>query len=278
LDTSGWERAKELFHEAVKRSPEGRRDLLRDERPEVREEVEALLRAHEEAGEPETSRDVEEGPGAVIGRYKILQEIGEGGFGVVYMAEQTEPVRRKVALKIIKLGMDTKQVVARFEAERQALALMDHPTSPRSSTRGDGARGRPYFVMELVRAFPSRSTATRRALHRRAARALPDVCRAIQHAHQKGIIHRDLKPSNVLVTLHDGEAGAQGDRLRDRQGHGSSLTEKTLFTEFRAGRRDAGVHGPRAGGDDELDVDTRADIYSLGVLLYELLTGTSPST
>ena len=155
MDTSGWERAKELFHEAVKRSGSDREKLLADVPPDVREEVLALLAAHEEAGPARTTGSVEgEGPGTLIDRYKILQEIGEGGFGVVYMAEQVEPVRRKVALKIIKLGMDTKQVVARFEAERQALALMDHPNIAKVLDGGTTKHGRPYFVMELVKGIP----------------------------------------------------------------------------------------------------------------------------
>jgi tetratricopeptide (TPR) repeat protein len=277
LDTSGWERAKELFHEAVKRSPEGRRDLLRDERPEVREEVEALLRAHEEAGEPETSRDVEEGPGAVIGRYKILQEIGEGGFGVVYMAEQTEPVRRKVALKIIKLGMDTKEVVARFEAERQALALMDHHNIAKVLDGGATERGRPYFVMELVKGIPVTDYCDQAGLSTvERLELFQTVCHAIQHAHQKGIIHRDLKPSNILVTLHDGKPVPMVIDFGIAKATDRRLTEKTLFTEFSQIVGTPEYMAPEQAEMTTLDVDTRADIYSLGVLLYELLTGTKP--
>jgi hypothetical protein len=241
LDTSGWERAKELFHEAVKRSPEGRRDLLRDERPEVREEVEALLRAHEEAGEPETSRDVEEGPGAVIGRYKILQEIGEGGFGVVYMAEQTEPVRRKVALKIIKLGMDTKEVVARFEAERQALALMDHHNIAKVLDGGATERGRPYFVMELVKGIPvtdycdQAGLSTVERLELFTDRLPRDPARAPEGHHPPGSEAVE-RPRHAPRR----QAGAHGDRLRDRQGHGSPASPRRRSSRSSArssGRR-----------------------------------------
>ena len=198
----------------------------------ARKEVERLLRAHDKAEgflEPVTPPVihvppvvVQEKPGDVIGRYKLLQKIGEGGFGVVYMAEQSEPVRRKVALKIIKLGMDTKQVIARFEAERQALAMMDHPNIAKVLDAGATEHG-PAVLRDGARARASRSpsTATRPAsTPRERLELFASVCHAVQHAHQKGIIHRDLKPSNVLVTLHDGEPGAEGHRLRHRQGHG----------------------------------------------------------
>jgi tetratricopeptide (TPR) repeat protein len=218
-----------------------------------------------------------EGPGAIIDRYKLLQEIGEGGFGIVYMAEQLEPVRRKVALKVIKLGMDTGQVVARFEAERQALALMDHPNIAAVLDAGATETGRPYFVMELVRGVPiteycdeaQLDTAERLELFKQ-------VCHALQHAHQKGIIHRDLKPNNILVTMHDGVPVPKVIDFGIAKATDYQLTEKTLFTEFRQMIGTPEYMAPEQAEMSGLDVDTRADIYSLGVLLYELLTGTKP--
>ncbi len=216
-------------------------------------------------------------PGDRIGRYKILQLIGEGGFGTVYMAEQQEPVRRKVALKIIKLGMDTKQVIARFEAERQALALMDHPNIARVLDAGATETGRPYFVMELVRGVPvtnyceknKLSTTDRLELFTR-------ICQSIQHAHHKGIIHRDLKPSNVLVTLHDGVPVPKVIDFGIAKALHQRLTEKTLFTEYHQFMGTPVYMSPEQAEMSGLDVDARTDIYSLGVLLYELLTGTTP--
>ena len=197
--------------------------------------------------------------------------------GVVYMAEQEKPVRRRVALKIIKPGMDTGQVIARFEAERQALALMDHPNIAKVLDAGTTDTGRPYFVMELVKGVPITEYCDRNQLTPRERLELfMPVCQAIQHAHQKGIIHRDIKPSNVLVTLHDGKPVPKVIDFGVAKAIDQRLTERTLFTQFGAGGRHAGVHEPRAGRDGALDIDTRSDIYSLGVLLYELLTGTTP--
>ncbi len=203
--------------------------------------------------------------------------MGEGGFGVVYMAEQLEPVRRKVALKIIKLGMDTRQVVARFESERQALALMDHPNIARVFDGGATESGRPYFVMELVKGIPITEYCDQNQLSPRERLELfVPVCQAVQHAHQKGIIHRDLKPSNVLVTLHDGRPVPKVIDFGIAKATNQRLTEKTLFTEFRQFIGTPQYMSPEQAEMSGLDVDTRSDIYSLGVLLYELLAGSTP--
>ena len=189
-----------------------------------------------------------EGPGTVIGPYKLLEQIGEGGMGVVYMAEQTQPVRRKVALKIIKPGMDTKQVIARFEAERQALAMMDHPNIAKVLDAGATESGRPYFVMELVRGIPITEYCDQHRLPiNERLELFMQVCQAVQHAHQKGIIHRDIKPTNVLVTLARRRARAQGDRLRHRQGDRPEPDRQDAVHRLRAVDRHAAVHEPGAG-------------------------------
>jgi len=250
----------------------------------LREQVESLLAAAEQAGDF-LGRTVQVGPGegplerpgSVIGRYKLLEEIGQGGFGVVYMAEQVEPVRRKVALKIIKAGMDTREVIARFEAERQALALMDHPNIARVLDAGATETGRPYFVMELVRGIPITEYCDKENLSSaERLRLFVKVCHAVQHAHQKGIIHRDLKPSNVLVAVHDSEAVPKVIDFGVAKAVGAKLTEKTLFTGFRDMIGTPAYMSPEQAELSGLDIDTRSDIYSLGVLLYELLTGAPP--
>jgi eukaryotic-like serine/threonine-protein kinase len=223
------------------------------------------------------STPVTEGPGTQIDRYKLLQRLGEGGFGVVYMAEQKEPVKRRVALKIIKLGMDTRQVVARFEAERQALAMMDHPNIAKVLDAGATATGRPYFVMELVKGVPVTKYCDDNNLttKERLELFIP-VCQAIQHAHQKGIIHRDIKPSNVMITLHDGQPVPKVIDFGIAKATQAELTEKTIFTQYSQFIGTPAYMSPEQAEMSGLDVDTRSDIYSLGVLLYELLVGRTP--
>ena len=212
-----------------------------------------------------------------IGPYKLLEQIGQGGFGTVYMAEQTLPVRRKVAVKILKPGMDSKEVIARFEAERQALAMMDHPNISRVIDGGTTETGRPYFVMELVRGVPlteycdeARLTTDKRL------ELFIDICRAVQHAHQKGIIHRDLKPSNVLVTMHDDKAVAKVIDFGIAKAVNQQLTDRTLFTGYQQMLGTPLYMSPEQAQMSGIDIDTRSDVYSLGVMLYELLTGTTP--
>jgi serine/threonine protein kinase len=252
----------------------------------LRARVTELLAAHEDAGnflgrpdlEETTPREpLREGPGTLIGPYKLLEQIGEGGFGVVFMAEQIKPIRRNVALKILKPGMDTRQVIARFEAERQALALMDHPNIAHVMEGGETASGRPYFVMELVRGVAITDFADRNHLAvRERLELFRNVCRAVQHAHQKGIIHRDLKPSNVMVTLHDETPMVKVIDFGIAKATGHQLTDKTLFTNFAQMLGTPLYMSPEQAQMSGLNVDTRTDIYSLGVLLYELLTGTTP--
>ena len=258
----------------------------------LRRRVETLLRAAESAGdfleEPPTGlaagngstlvvTGLSEKPGHRIGRYKLLQQIGEGGCGVVYMAEQEEPVRRRVALKVIKLGMDTKSVIVRFEAERQALALMEHPNIAKVFDAGATDTGRPYFVMELVRGIKitdycdEHKVSTEERL-----KLFILVCQAIQHAHQKGIIHRDIKPSNILVTVNDGVPVPKVIDFGIAKATQGRLTDQTLFTAFEQFIGTPAYMSPEQAVMTSLDIDTRSDIYSLGVLLYELLTGRTP--
>jgi WD40 repeat protein/serine/threonine protein kinase len=216
-------------------------------------------------------------PGDRIGRYKLLQQIGEGGCGVVYMAEQEEPVRRRVALKIIKPGMDTRGVIARFEAERQALAMMEHPNIARVLDAGATETGRPFFVMELVRGVRITAYCQENALStEERLKLFVQVCLAIQHAHQKGVIHRDIKPSNILVTLHDGVPVPKVIDFGIAKATEQRLTDRTLFTEFHSFLGTPAYMSPEQAEMSGLDVDTRSDIYALGVLLYEMLTGTTP--
>src|SRR5438046_3107361 len=283
-----------VFTEALRLPPEERDRYLSEACKgdgEFRLRVEALLHAYEQAGDflgrpaagrPPKATQVHaaaEKPGDRIGHYKLLQQIGEGGCGVVYMAEQEAPVRRRVALKIIKLGMDTKSVIARFEAERQALALMNHPNIAKVFDAGATESGRPYFVMELVRGVKITEYCDQHSLTTEdRLKLFVQVCQAVQHAHQRGIIHRDIKPSNILVTqslegvatpmvIDFGVAKATTDQ---------PLTDKTVFTAFEMLIGTPAYMSPEQAALSSVDVDTRTDIYSLGVLLYELLTSSTP--
>jgi len=254
----------------------------------LRSRVEALVKADEEAGSFLESQPFEatitidkapvvEQPGDNIGPYKLLERIGEGGMAVVYMAEQERPFRRRVALKVIKLGMDTKSVIARFEAERQALAMMEHPSIAKVFDAGTTETGRPYFVMELVKGVSITDYCDKNKLDTRERLDLfIQVCNAVQHAHQKGIIHRDIKPSNVMVTLHDDKAVPKVIDFGIAKATSQKLTEKTLFTRYSQMIGTPEYMSPEQAQFSGLDIDTRSDIYSLGVLLYELLTGTTP--
>ena len=285
------DRLIEVFTEAKARPAGAERERFlaeacRDE-PALREQVLVLLQAHEGAGDflknnlfipPVTP--LTEKSGDKIGRYKLLQQIGEGGCGVVYMAEQEEPVRRRVALKVIKLGMDTKSVIARFEAERQTLALMDHPNIAKVLDAGATDTGRPFFVMELVRGIKITDYCDQNNLStEERLKLFTQVCQAIQHAHQKGIIHRDIKPSNILVTVS--EPGSPGcPKVIDfgiaKATTDQRLTDKTIFTAFEQFIGTPAYMSPEQAMMTSLDIDTRTDIYALGVLLYELLTGQTP--
>ncbi len=218
-----------------------------------------------------------ERPGDQIGPYKLVKKLGEGGYGIVYLAEQTEPLRRRVALKVIKPGMDTRQVIARFEAERHALARMDHPGIAKVFEAGATAGGRPYFVMELVEGPRITDYCDEHGLSPPARLDLfVEVCRAVQHAHQKGIIHRDLKPSNILVALQDGKPVPKVIDFGIAKATQEPLTDETVWTLYQQFLGTPAYMSPEQAGLGGMDVDTRSDIYALGVLLYELLTGHTP--
>jgi eukaryotic-like serine/threonine-protein kinase len=283
---------EQIFAEALTRDSAAARASYLDDvcagNEELRRAVEALLLAHDRPRgvleSPPVGSDVtsempspSERIGSNVGPYRLLEQIGGGGMGVVYMAEQTRPVRRKVALKIIKPGMDSGQVIARFEAERQALTMMDHPNIARVLDAGTTDAGRPYFVMELVKGIPITDYCDEARLNTRQRLELfIQVCNAVQHAHQKGIIHRDLKPTNVLVTLHDDKPVPKVIDFGIAKATGQVLTDKTLFTNYAQMLGTPLYMSPEQAQISGVDVDTRSDVYSLGVLLYELLTGTTP--
>src|SRR5438445_361359 len=296
---------RDIFIAALQKDDPAERQAYLDEacaqQPELRKQVANLLWLHKGAGsflekpaaksaatgafqdaaEPASSP---EAPGALIGPYKLIEQLGEGGMGTVWMAQQTEPVKRLVAVKLIKAGMDSRQVIARFEAERQALALMDHANIARvldaGTTKGGPggvSPGKPYFVMDLVKGAPiTRYCDEHRLTPRQRLELFLPVCQAVQHAHQKGIIHRDLKPSNVLVALYDGKPIPKVIDFGVAKAAGPTLTEKTLFTGFGNIVGTLEYMSPEQAEINQLDIDTRSDIYSLGVLLYELLTGSPP--
>ena len=293
-DSAAPSREESLFDAALALPPEQRAAYLDKEcGPDaaLRQRVAALLKAYGQSdgfleGQPAAAgpsgtmaaaAPPAENPGDVIGRYKIREKLGEGGCGVVYVAEQTEPVRRRVALKVIKLGMDTRTVIARFEAERQALAMMDHPNIARVLDAGTTAAGRPYFVMELVRGIKITDYCDQNNLETgERIRLFIQVCHAVQHAHQKGIIHRDIKPSNILVTLHDGVPVPKVIDFGIAKATEGRLTDQTIYTQLYEFIGTPAYISPEQAEMSELDIDTRTDIYSLGVLLYELFTGKTP--
>src|SRR5438046_3235925 len=288
---------RDIFIAALQKEDPAERQAFLDDacagQPELRLQVENLLRLHEGAGSflekpaaesaatgalPNAAQaSPPEAPGTIIGPYKLLQQIGEGGMGTVFMAEQSHPIQRKVALKIIKAGMDSKQVIARFEARRQALAMMDHVNIARVFDAGATEAGRPYFVMELVHGVPiTKYCDDNHLTPRQRLELFVPVCRALQHAHQKGIIHRDVKPSNVLVAPYDGRPVVKVIDFGVAKAAGQRLTERTLYTEFGTVVGTLEYMSPEQAELNNQDIDTRSDVYGLGVLLYELLTGTTP--
>jgi serine/threonine protein kinase len=283
-------RERDIFIEVLERGSPSERAALLDEACQadlkLRGRVERLLAEHERQesfildtppaefngypsgcdASPTSDRPITEGPGTAIGPYKLLQQIGEGGMGVVFMAEQTEPIQRTVALKIIKLGMDTRQVIARFEAERQAVAMMDHPNIAKMLDAGTTDSGRPYFVMELVKGVPITKYCDDKHLQLRARlELLLPVCQAVQHAHQKGLIHRDIKPTNVLVAEYDDHAVPKVIDFGVAKATAQRLTDRTMFTEFGQVLGTFEYMSPEQAKFNQLDIDTRSDIYSLGL-------------
>ncbi len=280
--------ANDLFLKALETPSREERAAYLDQRcggnAELRAQVQSLLEASARAGSflncpapglgGTADEPMREAPGTVIGPYKLLQQIGEGGMGTVFMAEQTQPVQRKVALKVIKAGMDSRQVIARFEAERQALAVMDHVNIARVLDAGATESGRPYFVMELVHGVPiTKYCDDNHLTPRERLELFVPVCQAIQHAHQKGIIHRDIKPSNVMVTLYDGKPVPKVIDFGVAKATEQKLTERTLFTQYGTMVGTLEYMSPEQAEMSALGVDTRSDIYSLGVLLVRAADG-----
>ena len=273
-------------------------DQVCQDNAKLRQHLERLLAAHRRAHDTlvnapsppqqdlpavgptlDAANGTQESSGVRIGPYRLLHVLGEGGMGTVYLAEQDEPVKRRVALKIIKAGIDSAKVIARFEQERQALAMMDHPNIAKVLDAGTTETGRPFFVMELVKGIPiTRYCDQEHISPRRRLELFLPVCQAVQHAHQKGIIHRDLKPSNVLVALYDGKAVPKVIDFGVAKATHQKLTDRTMFTEAGSIVGTLEYMAPEQAELNNLDIDTRADIYSLGVLLYELLTGSTPFT
>jgi eukaryotic-like serine/threonine-protein kinase len=285
-------RERDIFIEAIEESDLAKRSAVLaaacGDDLTLRQPVERLLAEHERAAsfildspaaelEGTITTPIGERPGTVIGPYKLLQQIGEGGMGVVFMTEQTEPIQRIVALKIIKPGMETRQVIARFEAEWPAVTMMDHPNIAKVLDAGTTDTCRPYFVMELVKGVPITNYCDEKRLSLRTRLELfVQVCQAVQHAHQKGIIHRDIKPNNVLVAEYDSHAVPKVIDFGVAKATAQKLTERTMFTEFGQVLGTLEYMSPEQAKLNQLDINTRSDIYLLVVLLYELLSGSTP--
>ena len=286
MDSERFQKIREIFERALEQPPESREAFLREAcpDPDLRAEVERLLLAAPTDStvmdDPSTAATPSPRASEIdrrIGPYRLIRKVGEGGMGVVYEARQEGPVERTVALKIVRQGLDGTQVLARFEAERQALARMNHPNISRVYDAGTDEDGRPYFVMDYIRGLPVNDYCDRHNLNLRARIELMiQICDGVQHAHQKGVIHRDLKPSNVLVELQDNRAVPRIIDFGVAKAIDSRLTERTLFTEFGQIIGTPEYMSPEQAEMTGLDVDTRTDVYSLGVMLYELLTGALP--
>ncbi len=275
---------EEIFEIAVEISSHDARQAYLEQAcgddDDLKARLRTLLRVDGIQEPEETSLQVADSSGdfpTSIGPYKLLQKLGEGGMGVVYMAEQKKPLVRRVALKVIKPGMDTRQVIARFEAERQALAMMDHPNIAKVLDAGQTESGQPYFVMELVNGIPiTKFCDEQRLTPKERLELFVPVCQGVQHAHQKGVIHRDLKPGNILIALYDSKPIPKIIDFGVAKATSQSLTEKTMYTQLGQVIGTLEYMSPEQSQRNQLDIDTRTDVYSLGVVLYELLTGELP--